>query len=95
MIERHITFNVLPDRTEAFERFFAERYRPPMVSFPGFVSASLLRAVEPTTTYVMVLRWADGESAAGWRTSPVHEALQPELVALHTGMTIQPFEVVA
>ena len=30
MIERHITFNVHPDRTTDFERFFAERYRPAM-----------------------------------------------------------------
>ena len=28
MIERHITFNVHPDRTEAFERFFADAYAP-------------------------------------------------------------------
>ena len=31
MIERHITFNVHPDKTAEFERFFADDYRPPVL----------------------------------------------------------------
>ena len=95
MIERHITFQVHPDKTATFERFFAETYRPKMSASPGFVRADLLRETDSPTRYQMVLRWDDLESATGWRTSPVHEALQPGLVALHAGMTIQPYEVIA
>jgi heme-degrading monooxygenase HmoA len=95
MLERHITFDVLPDQTEAFERLFTERYRPPMAEAPGFVATSLLRELDTPTRYQMVLRWADAESAAGWRTSPVHEALQPELQSLHGGNQIVGYEVVA
>ena len=95
MIERHITFDVLPDRADAFERYFTERYRPPMAASPGFISAHLLRETEDATRYQMVLRFEDAESSAGWRTSDVHRALQPDLESLHSGMGVQAYEVVA
>lgn len=95
MIERHITFNVHADQTAAFERFFADEYRPAMMKSPGFVRADLLREVESSTRYQMVLRFADADSAAGWRTSDVHESLQPSLQALFADNEIQGYEVVA
>ncbi len=95
MIERHITFNVHPGRIEAFERFFGERYGPTMAKAPGFVRVELLREVDSATRYQMSFRFEDGESAAGWRTSEVHQALQPDLAALHGGTEIQGYEVVA
>jgi heme-degrading monooxygenase HmoA len=95
MIERHITFNVHPDKTGAFERFFAETYRPAMSRSPGFLRAELLRETEQATRYQMVLRFQDQESAAGWRTSDVHQALQPEWTALYAENEIQAYEVVA
>ena len=55
----------------------------------------LLREAERPTRYQMVLRWADGESAAGWRTSEVHQALQPALTALFSDNEIQAYEVIA
>ncbi len=94
MIERHITFNVLPDRTAAFEQFIASEYRPAMAKSPGFVKVELLREAESPTRYQMVLRFEDADSAAGWRTSEVHQALQPALNALHAGMAIQGYEVI-
>ena len=94
MIERHITFQVPEDRATAFEAFFAEQYRPPITTFPGFLAASLLRQADDPTRYLMVLRWDDADAAAGWRTSPTHEGLQPGLSALHDGMTIVAFDVV-
>ncbi len=94
MIERHITFNVRPERTEAFERFFADEYRPAMAKSPGFVKVELLREADSATRYQMVLRFADAESAAGWRTSEVHVALQPALVALYVDNDIQGYEVI-
>jgi heme-degrading monooxygenase HmoA len=95
MIERHITFNVHPDRTAAFEAFFAEQYRPAMSAAPGFVKVDLLRELDQATRYQMVLRWDSAEAAAGWRTSDVHQALQPALTALYADNEISAFEVLA
>ena len=94
MIERHITFNVHPDRTEAFQRFFADQYAPTMAKAPGFVRIELLREADSTTRYQMSFRFEDGETAAGWRTSEVHQALQPALAALHSGTEIQGYVVI-
>jgi heme-degrading monooxygenase HmoA len=95
MIERHITFNVHPDRTADFERFFTERYRPAMSAAPGFVRVDLLREADAPSRYQMMLRWEDGTAAAGWRTSTVHEELQPELAALFSTNEIVGYDVVA
>ncbi len=95
MIERHITFNVHPDRTAEFERFFAERYSVAMSQAPGFVRVDLLREAESPTRYQMTFRFEDGEAAAGWRTSPVHQALQPDLAALFSTNEIMGYAVVA
>ena len=95
MIERHITFNVHPDRTTAFERFFAEAYRPAMSKSPGFVKVELLREADSATRYQMVLRFEDADSSATWRTSEVHQALQPALLALYSDNEIQGYDVIA
>lgn len=95
MIERHITFNVHPDKTAEFERFITGEYGPTMAKAPGFVRIELLREADSATSYQLTFRFADGDSAAGWRTSEVHQALQPALVALHGGMQVQGYEVVA
>ena len=95
MIERHITFNVHEDKTGDFERFFIDRYRPAMATSPGFVAAELLREMERPTRYQMVLRFEDADAAAGWRTSEVHQALQPALGVLFDGNDIQAYDVIA
>lgn len=95
MIERHITFNVHADRVEAFERFFAEQYGPTMAKAPGFVRVELLREIDSATRYQMVLRFEDADSAAAWRTSEVHQALQPALTALFSDNEIQGYLVIA
>ncbi len=94
MIERHITFTVLSEKTAAFEQFIANEYGPTMAKAPGFVKIELLREANSTTRYQMVFRFVDAESAAGWRTSEVHMALQPALKELNTDMQIQGYEVV-
>lgn len=94
MIERHLTFDVLPDRTGEFERFFADAYGPTMAKAPGFVRVELLRAIDSATRYVMTLRWEDADSAVAWRTAEAHQALQPALNALHTGMAVQGYDVI-
>jgi antibiotic biosynthesis monooxygenase (ABM) superfamily enzyme len=95
VIERHITFNVHPDRTADFERFYADEYRAAMAKSPGYVKSDLLREADDVTRYHMILRFEDADSAAGWRTSEVHQALQPALLALHGGMEIQGYVVIA
>jgi antibiotic biosynthesis monooxygenase (ABM) superfamily enzyme len=95
MIERHITFDVHPAMTAAFERFYADEYRPAMARSSGYVGSELLREADSTTRYQMVLRFDDADSAAGWRTSEVHQALQPALVALHGGMEVLGYVVIA
>jgi antibiotic biosynthesis monooxygenase (ABM) superfamily enzyme len=95
MIERHITFNVLPDRTAEFERFFVERYAAAMSQAPGFVRVELLREANDPTRYQMCFRFDDIDASAAWRTSPVHQALQPDLTALFTTNEIVGYEVVA
>jgi antibiotic biosynthesis monooxygenase (ABM) superfamily enzyme len=94
MIERHITFNVHPDRAGDFERFVATEYAPAMARSDGFVSVGLLRELEKRSRYQMVLRFRDVDAATGWRTSPEHQALQPGLETLHSGMDIVAYEVV-
>jgi heme-degrading monooxygenase HmoA len=95
VIERHITFNVHPDRTQDFERFFAETYRPPVLEMPGLIECSLLREAEQPARYQMVFRWEAADDAVAWRVSDVHQALQPALAALHAGMEIVAYTRVA
>jgi antibiotic biosynthesis monooxygenase (ABM) superfamily enzyme len=95
VIERHITFNVHPDKAGEFERFFTDVYRPAMATSGGFARADLLREAESATRYQMVLRFADADSAAGWRTSELHQSLQPALLALYADNEIVGYEVIA
>ena len=94
MIERHVTFNVHPDKTSDFEQFFADQYGPTMARSPGFVKIELLREAESLTRYQMVLRFEDADGAVGWRMSEVHQALQPALTALYDDNEIQGYEVI-
>jgi heme-degrading monooxygenase HmoA len=91
MIERHITFNVHPDRTAEFERFFAQEYRPPVTRMPGFIACEILREIEHPERYQMVFRWETADDATAWRTSEIHQGLQPALNALHSGMEITAY----
>ncbi len=95
MIERHVSFSVLPDKTDDFERFFVELYRPPVLEMPGLVECRLLREAERSDRYQMVFRWETAEHAVAWRVSEVHQALQPTLNALHSGMEIVAYTHVA
>lgn len=94
MIERHIPFTVQPGHAAAFERFFAERYRPPATQMPGLISIGLLRAADDATLYEMTFRWQDADAATAWRTSLVHEGLQPELRALASMGDINVYDVI-
>jgi heme-degrading monooxygenase HmoA len=95
VIERHIAFTVRQEAAADFERFFAQQYLPAASRSPGFVRLDLLRSTADPTNYEMSFRWQDAEAAAGWRTSPVHEGLQPELKSLAGMGAILIYDVVA
>jgi len=95
MIERHVTFNVLPGEEEAFEKLFVEEYRPAMSKMPGFVSLRLLREQEDPSHYQMVICFTSLETAAAWRASEPHAELRPKIHALYEGSSVVVYDVVA
>lgn len=95
MIERHVTFDVLPGKMHEFEMLFVEEYRPAMAQMTGYVNVDLLREQEKPTIYQMVIRFVSIETAAAWRTSGAHQSLSPKLKALYSASQVQVYEVVA
>ncbi|HNS50382.1 MAG TPA: antibiotic biosynthesis monooxygenase [Anaerolineae bacterium] len=95
MIERHVLFNVLPGREQAFGELFVREYRPAMAEMPGFVRVELLRAQGDPTKLMMVIRFESAEQAAAWRTSPEHQALKPKIGPLYDGSSVEVFDVIA
>ena len=77
MIERHVTFNVIPGKEKDFETLFKEEYSAAMARQPGFVSVTLLKEHEKEAVYQMVIRFQSLETAAAWRDSADHKALSP------------------
>ena len=95
MIERHVTFNVHPGKTDDFEQFFASEYRPAMASMPGFVKVELLREQEDRQKYQMVIRFETAETAAAWRESNLHKALSPKIKPLYSDSQLIVYDVMA
>ena len=95
MIERHVTFEVLPEHETDFERLFVQEYRPAMSRMPGFEKVELLRDKVQPNHYQMVIRFDTQENAANWRASDAHSAIQPRIKALYSGSTLAVYDVVA
>lgn len=95
MIERHVTFNVIPGKEKDFETLFREEYSVAMSKKPGFVSVTLLKDQEKESIYQMVIRFQSLERAAAWRDSAEHKALSPKIKALYSGSTVQVYDVIA
>jgi len=95
MIERHVTFNVIPGKEKDFETLFKEEYSVAMSGQTGFVSVTLLKEHEKETIYQMVIRFQSLETAAAWRDSADHKALSPKIKALYSESTVQVYEVIA
>ena len=95
MIERHVTFNVLSDKTREFEDLFTAEYRPAMAAMPGYGKVELLREQDDPTQYQMVIRFESMETAAGWRSSDAHQALKPKIKPLYDGTKLEVYDVIA
>jgi heme-degrading monooxygenase HmoA len=95
MIERHVTFEVYPDKGAEFEELFVSAYRPAMATMPGFVKVELLRDQSSTQHYQMVIRFDSADAAGAWRDSEAHQALKPRLKALYAGSSLQVYDVIA
>lgn len=95
MIERHVTFNVIPGKEKDFEKLFIEEYSVAMSKQPGFVSVALLKEHEKGSIYQMAIRFQSLETAAAWRESEDHKALSPKIKALYTESDVKVYEVIA
>ena len=95
MIERHVTFNVIPGKEKDFENLFKAEYSVAMATQPGFVSVTLLKEKDKEAVYQMVIRFQSLETAAAWRDSADHKALSPKIKSLYTESTVQVYEVIA
>ncbi len=94
MIERHVTFNVIPGKEGDFETLFKKAYGIAMSKQPGFVSLVLLKEHEKEAIYQMVIRFQSLETAAAWRDSAEHKALSPKIKALYKESIVQVYEVI-
>ena len=95
MIERHVTFNVIPGKEKDFEDLFQKDYSVAMSRQSGFVSVTLLKEQEKEAVYQMVIRFQSLETAAAWRDSEAHKALSPRIKALYSASTVQVYDVMA
>jgi antibiotic biosynthesis monooxygenase (ABM) superfamily enzyme len=95
MIERHVTFNVIPGKEKDFEVLFKEEYSIAMSKQIGYVSVTLLKEHEKEAVYQMGIRFQSLETAAAWRDSAEHKALSPKIKALYKESTVQVYEVIA
>ena len=95
MIERHVTFNVLPGKEMDFRELFMREYRPAMARMPGYVLVELVRELEDPSKFLMRIRFESAETAAVWRTSAEHQALKPKIGALYDGSSLKVYDVVA
>lgn len=95
MIERHVTFSLIPGEEKDFEALFETEYSIAMSRQPGFVSVMLLKEHENEAVYQMAIRFQSLETAAAWRDSADHRALSPRIKALYKESTVQVYEVIA
>jgi antibiotic biosynthesis monooxygenase (ABM) superfamily enzyme len=95
MIERHVTFYVIPGKEKDFENLFKNEYSSAMSKQPGFVSVTLLKEHEKEAVYQMAIRFQSLQTAAAWRDSPDHRALSPKIKALYKESAVQVYEVMA
>ena len=94
MIERHVTFVVLPDKVKEFEQFFTNEYKPAMSRSAGFNRVDLLVEKAQQSNYQMVIRFETQEDSDAWRNSEDHKILSPKLKKLYRTSLMTAYEVV-
>lgn len=95
MIERQVTFQVIPGKEKDFEKLFKEAYSVAMARQPGFVSVSLLKEHGKESVYQFTIRFQTLEAAAAWRDSEDHKNLAPRIKPLFQESRVQIYEVIA
>lgn len=95
MIERHVTFHVIPGKEKDFENLFKNEYSIAMSKQPGFVSVALLKEHEKEAIYQIAIRFQSLETAAAWRDSPDHKALSAKIKTLYKESAVLVYEMIA
>jgi heme-degrading monooxygenase HmoA len=73
MITEHALLPVISGLEEDFEAAF-DRARLIIASMPGFISLSLSRSIETSSTYLLLVQWDSLEDhTAGFRGSPQYQ----------------------
>ena len=73
MITEHALLTVKSEQEEEFELAFATA-RPIIASMPGFIELQLLRGIESTSTYLLLVGWESVEHhEIGFRQSPQYQ----------------------
>ena len=95
MILEVALLDVLPDRTDEFERAFAEASKI-ISSAPGYLSHELQRCIETPGRYVLLVRWNTLEDhAEGFRGSEAYGEWKRLLHPFYDPFpTVQHFEPV-
>ncbi len=95
MIERHVTFDVIPGKENDLETLFKDAYGLAILRQPGFASVVLLKEHDKEAVYQMVIRFRSLETAAAWRDSADDKVLSPMIKNLYKESTVQVYEVIA
>jgi heme-degrading monooxygenase HmoA len=92
MIERHVTFDILEDKSAQFVSFLREKYLPSMSVQSGFRGVEILRPLETSNRFTLVIKFDTLESSANWRSSKAHKELTPVLKSFYSGSSALVYE---
>lgn len=95
MIERHVNFEVIEEKSQQFEEFFKEQYRPAMMKSEGFVGVELIQEMEKPSRYQMLIRFENLDQAAAWRNSEAHKVLSPVLKGFYTSSDVTVYKFIS
>jgi heme-degrading monooxygenase HmoA len=96
MILELAMLNVIPQRTQEFERAFAEA-KGIIASMPGFVSLELQRCLESANRYALLVRWEKLEDhTQGFRNAPQYQQWKALLHHFYDPFpTVEHYELIA
>jgi len=94
MIERQLTFHVLPEKETEFGIFSKEEYAPLMAKMEGFVSVNLLQDQEMSGDMNLVRRFESLESTAARCASQAHENHKPRRKSLYDESELTMYDLI-